>query len=95
MGIISDLKLGMTLKKLTDLFVEANRYSSIGSEDIGSTMKYQKLTAKLRAYRPFKVEMELLNNMMITAKSGNEERGKAQEDLRAALVADGLAVGDI
>mgnify|MGYP003675396868 CR=1 FL=1 len=92
MGIISELKLGRTLTKLTGLFVEANRDPNMSHEAIRSTEKYQQLTEKLKVYNPDKVTIELLNNMMVTSKIGNDERYTAQEYLLDALDKDGIAI---
>jgi hypothetical protein len=95
MGIIAELKLGRALTKLTSLFVEVNRSSNISLEDVRYTRRYQDLTDKLRPYNPEKVAFELTNNMMITMKTGNDERFQAQEALMDALSQDGLALKGI
>lgn len=94
MGMIAELKLGRTLTKLTGLFVEANRDPNFSHEAVRSTEKYQQLTEKLKAYNPTKVTVELLNNMMVTLKMGNDERHTAQSHLLDALDKDGFAVKD-
>lgn len=91
MGIISELKLGRTLTKLTSLFVEVNRSSNITLEEVRTTRSYHELTEKLKSYNPGKVALELTNNMTITIKLGNHERLKAQEDLLDILSKDGFA----